>query len=397
MSTDPQTNPPRDRTVVRVGQKPPAAVTIAKRMMRWTVIIAAQITVVFVVLSAFVHARAPTMDVRVTRDSIWDWEPHDGLITRKRVSAELVRPAPFRVQLDSRGARVPSRSMETPAPVDVMLIGCSFAFGWGVNEVDTFSGLIRENLHVRVANLGIPGTGTASALRSLERNRDLAPRVIVYTFVADHLRRNLSPCAPLPTPGCVSVPYVDWTTNEARIVDPVGSRADFDEALRLNRMIAENRLIDAPVLAFRFLQGMAWMLGRNLLSLNPDNAGNVAAHGGASLTFLLERILDESRSLGAAIVFLHVPERLAPAELVSKEIVDFLPSDVVLVDTAPALNQYTQISSLPLSVPDDGHPNATAHQIIARTLEPVISKLLAATAPGGGTTAVDAGGSAGQP
>ena len=100
MSTDPQTNPPRDRTVVRVGQKPPAAVTIAKRMMRWTVIIAAQITVVFVVLSAFVHARAPTMDVRVTRDSIWDWEPHDGLITRKRVSAELVRPAPFRVQLD---------------------------------------------------------------------------------------------------------------------------------------------------------------------------------------------------------------------------------------------------------------------------------------------------------
>ena len=186
MSTDRDINPRRDGTEVKVRRTPLAAPTIGRRVMRWVVIIAAQITVVFVALSVFVHFQAPKIDVRVTRDSIWDWNAHDGLVTRKRVSTELLLPTAFPVHLDSRGARVPSRAMETPGAVDVMVIGCSFAFGWGVNEVDTFAGLIREDLQVRVANLGIPGTGTVSALRSLERNRDLSPRVIVYAFIGDH-------------------------------------------------------------------------------------------------------------------------------------------------------------------------------------------------------------------
>ena len=196
----------------------------------------------------------------------------------------------------------------------------------------------------------------------------------------------------------MSVPYVDWVSNEPRIVDPVGRRADFDEALRLNRMIAENRLIDAPVLAFRFLQGMAWLLGRDMLGRNPDNASNVSDHGDATLAFLLERIRDESRALGAATVFLHVPELSVPATLVPGEIVDVLPPDVVLVDTAPALNAYGQTSSRPLSVPGDGHPNAAAHRVIARAIEPVIADRLAATASrGGGTAAALARAGAGRP
>jgi hypothetical protein len=385
MLRDRQTNPHRNRTGIEVRQTPLAGGTIRTRVMRWVVIIAAAITVVFAALSVFVHSKAANMDVRVTRDSIWDWNAHDGLTTRKDVSTELIRPTRFLVHLDSRGARVPSRGVETPASVDVMVIGCSFAFGWGANEVDTFPALIREDLHVRVANLGIPGTGTVSALRSLERNRGLSPRVIVYTFIADHVRRNLAPCAPLPTTGCVAVPYVDWGTNAPRIVDPVGSRADFDEALQLNRMIAENRLIDAPVLALRFVQGMAWLLGRAMLGRNPDTADNVSAHGDATLAFLLERIADESRRLGAVTVFLHIPERLDSIKLVPGEIVDVLPPHLVLVDTAPALNAYGQTSSRPLSVPGDGHPTAAAHRIIAGALEPVIADLLAASASRGST------------
>jgi hypothetical protein len=353
--------------------------TIRTRVMWWLAIIALQITVVFAAFSVFVHFQAAKMDVRVTRDSIWDWTALDGLTTRKRVSTELMRPDAFAVHLDSRGARVPARSVETPDTVDVMVIGCSFAFGWGVNEGDTFPALLREDLHVRVANLGIPGTGTVSALRSLERNRDLSPRVIVYTFIADHVRRNLAPCAPLPTIGCVSVPYVDWVANEPRIVAPVGTRADFDAALRLNHMIAANRTIDAPVLAFRFLQGLAWLLSHNLLGRNPDNAANVSAHGDATLDFLLSRIADEARRLGAVAVFLHVPDQFPTAVPVPESIVAALPPGVVLVDAAPALNAYGETSGQPLSVSGDGHPNATAHRIIERALEPVLTKLLAET------------------
>jgi hypothetical protein len=260
-----------------------------------------------------------------------------------------------------------------------MVIGCSFAFGWGVNEADTFPALVREDLHVRVANLGIPGTGTVSALRALERNRDLSPRVIVYAFIADHVRRNLAPCAPLPTSGCVSVPYVQWVAKAPRIVDPLGSRGDFDAALRLNRMVAENRLIDAPVLAFRFVQGMAWLLGRNIAGRNPDNSANLTTHGAATLVFLLDRIAGESRRLGAATVFLHIPEQLNQAKPVSQDIVDLMPPDLILVDIAPALNAYEQTSSLPVSVSGDGHPTAVAHRIIAQALEPVIVKRLAAS------------------
>jgi hypothetical protein len=60
-------------------------------------------------------------------------------------------------------------------------------------------------------------------------------------------------------------------------------------------------------------------------------------------------------------------------KLVPETIVDVLPPDLVLVDTAPALNAYGQTSSRPLSVPGDGHPNAAGHRIIARSVEPVIA------------------------
>jgi hypothetical protein len=158
----------------------------------------------------------------------------------------------------------------------------------------------------------------------------------------------------------------------------MGSRADFDAALRLNRMIAENRPIDAPVLAFRFLQGMAWLLSHNILS-----PGGASTHGNATLAFLLERIASESRRLGAVTVVLHIPEQFPSAKPVPQEIVDAVPRDLVLVDSAPALNAYAQTSSEPLSVPSDGHPNALAHRVIGRTLEPVIADLLAASASRG--------------
>ena len=44
----------------------------------------------------------------------------------------------------------------------------------------------------------------------LERNLDLRPRVVVYGVIQDHVKRNLSGCAPAYGPACLPCAWVDF-------------------------------------------------------------------------------------------------------------------------------------------------------------------------------------------
>jgi hypothetical protein len=67
--------------------------------------------------------------------------------------------------ITSDGHRVPG----TDGNPDVVFLGDSFTYGWGLPDEDTFASIYCTSLQLTCANLGVPGTGTAKQLDRLEQ------------------------------------------------------------------------------------------------------------------------------------------------------------------------------------------------------------------------------------
>ena len=87
-------------------------------------------------------------------------------------------------------------------PADIVAVGCSFTFGFGVKTDEAFPARLAHILGRPVVNAGVPAYGTVGSLDALDGALHLRPRVIVYGLVDVHLERNVRPCAPAWTPYC---------------------------------------------------------------------------------------------------------------------------------------------------------------------------------------------------
>jgi hypothetical protein len=102
----------------------------------------------------------------------------------------------YHVFTSDRRARVSRRGERTPPEVALLTVGDSFSWGHGVENEDTYT--------ARLAERWERARGQPRLLRL--RHRAVAadaaaqprppPRVVVYGFIADHMKRNVSPCAP---------------------------------------------------------------------------------------------------------------------------------------------------------------------------------------------------------
>lgn len=71
--------------------------------------------------------------------------------------------------------------------------GCSFTFGWGVNNDENFCSLIQQETSKEIINYGIPGTGTIQSLlklKTLELNKNL-PNEVIIVYCGFHAERNI--------------------------------------------------------------------------------------------------------------------------------------------------------------------------------------------------------------
>ena len=73
-----------------------------------------------------------------------------------------------RTTITDKGHRVPG----TSGNPDVVFLGDSFTYGWGIDDANTFASIYCERTKQACANLGIPGTGTAKQLNRLEQYLD---------------------------------------------------------------------------------------------------------------------------------------------------------------------------------------------------------------------------------
>lgn len=95
------------------------------------------------------------------------FDPELGFFQRPGLSVPFSnREYRTRVQTDSRGFRDDEESLRHPR---LLVLGDSFAFGWGVEARQTYEEILQRSLGVSALNMGVPGYGTTQEYLVLRR------------------------------------------------------------------------------------------------------------------------------------------------------------------------------------------------------------------------------------
>ena len=313
----------------------------------------------------------PRSDLRMEGD--WPLQPdaeigfvavRNGRTWRRHLTSGLS----YHLFTDARGARVNSPGDRTPPRVDILTIGCSFSWGHGIENEETFTEGLRRRMSAPVANFAMGSYGTVHSLLLLQRHLDLRPRVIVYGFIDDHLRRNLSPCAPSYAPFCTPVAHVVFGKNDTLTIHPPKGELFSAEANR--RFYEEITMTDR----FSF-RDVLWRARVDLFRVQKSQAiayPNDPRSQKESMMWLMGQLADAARGAGATLLVAYIPrlergDTTPPPEALASATKEH---GVMLADLTPrVLQYYANERHPPLILAHDGHPNATAHALIADELE----------------------------
>ncbi|HEV8375844.1 MAG TPA: hypothetical protein VGR38_06360 [Candidatus Polarisedimenticolia bacterium] len=131
-------------------------------------------------------------EYRISRfDPLLGWSYIPDLSTVQRFGSA---GRPVGITFDSMGTRVAAPGVRhDPAKPTLLFAGCSYTFGHGLPFEETFVGRLSSmpGFPYQAINLGVQGYGTDQSLLSLQQ---VLPRfntkVVVYTFLLDHVKRN---------------------------------------------------------------------------------------------------------------------------------------------------------------------------------------------------------------
>jgi hypothetical protein len=285
----------------------------------------------------------------------------------------------YRVFTSDRGARVDARGERTTAPLDLMTIGCSFSWGHGIENHETYTSVLARRRSLRAANFAFASFGTVQSLQMLARNIDLRPRVVVYGVIEDHLKRNHSGCAPAFGPACLPCAWVDFDAARGPFIQPPDG-----DAYAFNRRFWDT---------FFFRRGswprrLAVTVEADLRRLSGETAFPTSdpEAGRQALEFLIARMRALTQQAGAHLVIVYIPylERdgtNAPPPALARALDAIAGPGVSVLDLAPVVARYYGDPSRPLlRFERDAHPNRAAHALIAEELEKTLDRsgLLAA-------------------
>ena len=353
---------------------------MSKRSRLYQYLIVFAINIVFISAALAIYSQLllreyRSIDLQVEGDWLIQGDETLGYVrARNAVSTRTDRNTATTYQIfsDHRGARVNKTDQPTKDTAAIVSIGGSFTEGSGIQNEATFTSRLGSKFDASVANFGVGSYGTVQSLQLLQRNRDLNPRVVIYGFISDHLRRNLSPCAPAYGPYCLSVSHVD-----------------FDQA---KQPFLQTPLREYPQELYQsFLQEVAWEHGslgddikwatRLTLKKFEDNSiygyDNSSESQAKGMTFLIDQMFEVTDSIGAQLVVVYIPylERgqtnPPPAELLQA-----LTPGVIFVDMTARISEHYQVDGNPsLKIHElDGHPNEIGHDLIAEEIYRVLQE-----------------------
>src|SRR2546423_1116202 len=261
----------------------------------------------------------------------------------------------YDLMTDNTGARISTVNRIYPDKPSITLVGCSFTWGHGVSNDETYAHVLETELKMRVRNYGMGSYGTVQSLEMLEKF-GVGSSLIIYGFIDEHLRRNVTPCAPSFAPLCLYVPTVRRNNGGAFYI--------VDQVARDNVTATD--------------EFFGWVKNKNYFSLNNVEFG---------LAFVLDKI-DELRGLHAPTI--PPEESLAATEFALRKMEKFALENgarLLVVDVGIGMpresfeelskkkwdacvsfldaSKFDGVPDDDLLIAGDGHPSAYGHRVIA--------------------------------
>jgi hypothetical protein len=335
------------------------------RSWSWVILVAATTAILVVSIGVAGYWTIPAAPFRAEGDPLITYDREIGFVPRPHGRTRRIHLdrdgrviLSFHVFNDRRGARVTRPGMEAPTRPEILFVGDSFTWGQGVENEDTFADRAAALLGAGGANVSMGSYGTTQSLQMLRRNQDLAPTLVVYSFITDHLERNVQPCARSVYPFCMDVSHVVWDPEGRPRVAPPWS----DGATRARLQArADDGWLD-PVTWV--VHGVDVVYGRVLWT--------VAKHGLAdrlkreqALEYLLGEMVKTAESIASQTLVVYIPQ--GPNDSMP----DALPRSttklrVPLLDLSATFRAHRSIPGAPpLYIPNDGHPSVAGHALVA--------------------------------
>ena len=311
------------------------------------------------------------IDTRIEGDLLFEGDKEVGFIASKNSSSHIVhinKGQDYYVYTDKQGARRNHSNFESPEKVDILGIGGSFTWGHGIQNENSFLEVLGNGLDVSVTNFALASYGTLQSLQLLERNIHLNPKVIIYGFISDHIKRNLKACAPSISPFCRYVSYVDFDKQDNPYIHPPKGEYSkifyerFHEDVIHNPSIFGNISWGMKLFTYK-------LMGEKIFSYLKDDI-----HKRKSLIYLVNRMYHAAKKINAALIILFIPplEREAKRQP-PQELLQSLNKDIIFINLGDIINQYYRDPTKPLlRFKKDGHPNELAHKIMADEIKKVL-------------------------
>ena len=268
---------------------------------------------------------------------------------------------------DKDGARISKNHLNKDSKEnDVLVIGDSLSFGYGVNYEDTFVYLLGKNLNKEIKNFAVSGYSTVQSYKVL-RNKLQSEKLIIYGFIEDHLRRNISKCGPTSGIYCTVVPVAELNKEKEIII----SEKIFVNNFKLNQMY-NRRLIERDYFQLKdIIYGFKYIKHSLLKRLGYFKEKYSNEEKLMIMKHLLDKMLIVANGNDANFLFVNID--LGNKKEIFNKISNLnFQGNIHFVDATPDVNEKKFISELIIKY--DGHPNEKGHAYIKDKLEKYIKK-----------------------
>jgi len=273
----------------------------------------------------------------------------------------------YKVFTDSNGARIAEKNINDEKKTnEILLIGDSFSFGYGVNYEDTFAYILQLNLDVNINNLSVSGYGTVQSLKMLKKNLK-NEKIIIYGFIEDHLRRNVVKCGFIDGIYCIHVPYASLSKEgNIKIVEKVETN-NFDINQTYNQRLVERDYFHIKDLYYgiKYMKDSFYKRAGFYKDRYEINEKIII------LKSLLQEMLDIANEKGAKLIFVNL-DLHSSKEVYNNISKSELKEDIYFLDAAPKVINKNDLSKL--FIKHDGHPNANGHNYFADELTRFLKK-----------------------
>jgi len=272
----------------------------------------------------------------------------------------------YDLMTDDTGARISTMNRTYPDKPLITVVGCSFTWGHGVSNDETYAHVLETELKTKVHNYGMGSYGTVQSLEMLEKF-GAGSSLIIYGFIDEHLRRNVTPCAPSFAPLCLYVPTVRRNSSAAFYIPDQVPRDNVTATDEFFGWVKSKNYFSLDNVEF----GLAFVLDK-IDELRGRHEPTVPADEALAATeFALRKMEKFASENGARLLVVNVGigiPRENFEELSRKKWDDH----VSFLDAST----FDGVSDDELLIEGDGHPNAYGHRLIAGKIYKAIKEEL---------------------